>query len=255
VKQAVQRVSGLVIWRRVYKEKIGPCKGVSTERRSRSPRDAWRASGHPRLYAQENLQARRCDRVAWPLQEDYSDQIFEGLDHKSIVVTGRHFEACTFLKCNFGGSAFKNCRFIDCIFQNCDLSNLLLHGATFRDVSFKDCKLVGINWANASVITHLNFDGCVLNYASFVGLDLRKSTVKNCSAKEADFADANLGESDCRGTDFAAARFANTNLGKADFRKAINYSIRPDSNKLKKAIFSLPEATLLLYGLDIVLEE
>ncbi len=55
--------------------------------------------------------------------------------------------------------------------------------------------------------------------------------------------------------DFAGARFSTTNLSKADFRGATNYSIRPDNNKLKKAKFSLPEATLLLYGLDIELEE
>lgn len=45
------------------------------------------------------------------------------------------------------------------------------------------------------------------------------------------------------------------NLTKADLRQAKNYSIRPDSNKIKKAKFSLPEAMLLLYGLDIELEE
>jgi fluoroquinolone resistance protein len=189
------------------------------------------------------------------LQEDFAEQVFESLELKGLITESRHFENCTFLKCNFGAAAFKRTKFIDCTFEHCDLSNLQIHGATFRNNTFKSCKLMGINWANASAIAHLNFEKCVLNYASFVGLDLRKSAIHDCVAREADFADANLSEVDCRGTDFAAARFSNTNLVKADFRRAINYAIRPDDNKIKKAKFSLPEATLLLYGLDIELEE
>ena len=79
--------------------------------------------------------------------------------------------------------------------------------------------------------------------------------MQNCVAREVDFAETNFSETNLRGTDFTAARFANTNLTKADLRQAKNYSIRPDSNKIKKAKFSLPEAMLLLYGLDIELEE
>lgn len=86
-------------------------------------------------------------------------------------------------------------------------------------------------------------------------MDLRKSLMHNCVAREADFAETNFSEAKLCGTDLTAARFANTNLTKADLRQAKNYSIRPDSNKIKKAKFSLPEAMLLLYGLDIELEE
>jgi fluoroquinolone resistance protein len=188
-------------------------------------------------------------------QEDYSERTFESVEGKGLVVEESQFENCVFVKCNLGGATFKRCKFIDCIFEHCDLSNLQIQGATFRSTTFKDCKSVGINWANANAITHLNFEKCVLNYAVFSGLDLRKCALKSCVAREADFADANLSEVDCRGTDFTAARFSNTNLMKADLRGATNYSIRPEDNKLKKAKFSLPEATLLLYGLDIVLEE
>ncbi|HVK62138.1 MAG TPA: pentapeptide repeat-containing protein [Bdellovibrionales bacterium] len=188
-------------------------------------------------------------------QNSFSDQTFDSLDLSDFSLIGKEFEGCIFLKCNLTSSEFRKSRFIDCVFDHCDLSNAQIVGSTWRGTTFKDSKLVGINWAVASAIAHLGFKKCNLNYSIFTGVDLRKSEIRDCVAKEADFADANLAEADCQGTDFIAARFANTNLSKADFRRAINYSIRVGENKVNKAHFSLPEATLLLHGLDIILEE
>lgn len=185
---------------------------------------------------------------------DYADQTFESLDQKDAVISDRHFENCTFRGCGFGGASFKGSRFVDCVFERCDLSNVNVQGAGFRSVTFRECKAVGISWPLAASVTHLTFEESVVSYASFVGLALKKSVLRKCIAREADFADANLSEVDLRGTDFAGARFAKTNLTKADLRGALNYSIRADANVLKKAKFSLPEATLLLHGLDIDLD-
>lgn len=187
--------------------------------------------------------------------EEFSEHKFEGVELREGLVENRVFEGCAFSRSHLNGSLFRRCRFVDCIFESCDLSNWNLTGSEMRAVTFKDCKMVGINWVSANSLVHLDWQACVLSYGNFVGLDLRKSSMRKCMAREADFADSNLSEMDLRGTDFAAARFANTNLTKADLRQAANYSIRPDSNKIKKAKFSLPEATLLLYGLDIVLED
>jgi uncharacterized protein YjbI with pentapeptide repeats len=188
-------------------------------------------------------------------EEELSERNFESIELRDGVVENRVFENCVFTRAHLSGSSFRRCRFVDCVFEECDLSNWQLAGAEMRAVTFKDCKMVGINWAHTGSLVHLDWNSCVLSYGNFVGLDLRKSSMRKCVAREADFADANLSEMDLRGTDFGAARFANTNLTKADLRQAMNYSIRPDSNKIKKAKFSLPEATLLLYGLDIVLED
>jgi fluoroquinolone resistance protein len=190
---------------------------------------------------------------------DFPDEVFSedylDLDCRSIVISEKQFFECSFTNCNFAGSQFINCRFVDCSFENCDLSNAKIRGAAFRDVRFSKSKLIGMNWPEAASISHLEFENCVLNYANFVGIDLRKSVMKECTTKDAEFSQANLSDTNCQGTDFAGSRFGNTNLSKADFRKAINYSIRPGENNLKKAKFSLPEATMLLYGLDIVLED
>lgn len=171
---------------------------------------------------------------------EFTDRTFEELDFRNQSIENRIFDGC---------------RFLDCTFEQSDLSNIVLTSSDLRDVKFKECKLVGVNWINASSLMHLSWDNCALNYGNFSGLDLRKSLMQNCVAREVDFAETNFSEANLRGTDFTAARFTNTNLTKTDLRQAKNYSIRPDSNKIKKAKFSLPEAMLLLYGLDIELEE
>ncbi len=186
---------------------------------------------------------------------DFTDQKFEEIDFRGESIEGRTFEDCTFSRVNFNGSSFIRCRFLDCTFDQSDLSNLILMSSDLKNVKFKDCKLVGVNWTAASVLMHSTWQNSILNYGNFSGLDLRKSMMQNCVAREADFAETNLSEANLKETDFTAARFANTNLTKSDLRQAKNYSIRPDSNKIKKAKFSLPEAMLLLYGLDIELEE
>ena len=54
--------------------------------------------------------------------------------------------------------------------------------------------------------------------------------------------------------DFSGAVFENTILEKADLRTAINYSIDPEINRLKKAKFSMPGLIGLLDKYDIELE-
>jgi uncharacterized protein YjbI with pentapeptide repeats len=187
---------------------------------------------------------------------EFFDQTFENLEEwREAEFCDRRFEGCTFVDCAFAQTVFRRCVFIDCKFKDCDLSNAVFSGSRIIDASFADCKLVGVNWTAASAVSHLSFERCALSYALFTGLDLRKSVWRDCLAKEADFADANLSEADLRGTDLIGARFVNTNLMKADLSGSRNYAIRPDQCKIKKAKFTLPEATLLLYGLDIELEE
>jgi len=101
----------------------------------------------------------------------------------------------------------------------------------------------------------IDFTGCVLNYASFFGLRMKKRKLVGCAALEVDFAEADFTDADCTGTDFQRSRFLHTNLTRADFTGARNYSISPLLNQIKQAKFSLPEAMSLLYNLEITLVE
>ena len=132
---------------------------------------------------------------------------------------------------------------------------------SFANTRFAESQLLGINWtqsewaANSLLSRPVNFQSCVLNYSTFMGLNLEKVIINHCVAHEVSFEDANLSYTDCTGTDFENSRFARTNLTGADFRRAINYQIDPSINTLKRTKFNLPEAMSLLYNLDIVLDE
>jgi uncharacterized protein YjbI with pentapeptide repeats len=60
-------------------------------------------------------------------------------------------------------------------------------------------------------------------------------------------------EASFHGCDLLGATFLQTNLEKADFRNAVNYSLDPDQNKVKKARFSAEGLGGLLqkYGIEV----
>jgi len=187
-------------------------------------------------------------------EREILDQEFSGIDARGGVWADRFFEACVFKHVQLSDATFQRCRFVDCVFEDTDLSNLAVPGSSFREVSWRNSKLLGVDWTKATALAHLSFIDCVLSYSSFIGLDLRRLRLEKCVAREIELGRANLADAVCRGTDFAGARFAGTNLTGADFCEAINYAFDPRDNMVKKAKFSLPEAMSLLYALDIVLE-
>ena len=80
------------------------------------------------------------------------------------------------------------------------------------------------------------------------------AAIRNSVAHELDLTDAKLSEANCHMTDFKGSRFFKTNLMKTDLRGASNYTIHPTENILKQTRMSLPEATSMLYQLDIILD-
>lgn len=186
---------------------------------------------------------------------EYVDQTFEAIDAREALVEGKEFDGCRFKGAQLAGAVFRHCRFLDCVFEDSDLSNVRLTSSSLRDVSFLDSKLLGINWTEASHFDTPSFTRCVLNYANFANLDLRKGRFVECIAREVEWTQAQLAGASFKGSDLAGSRFHQSNLTKADFREAFNYVINPIDNKLKGARFSLPEATSLLHGLGIILDD
>ncbi len=196
-------------------------------------------------------------------QDEYTGQTFKAETYTQEELIGTNFEDCTFVECNFTESVFKNCRFQQCKFENCDLSMAKVKGSIFRGVEFVKCRLLGINWTDASwgrkdtfqLIRSVDFDECILNFGSFFGLTLKNLRIIKCTAREVDFSEANFSKADFSGTDLQGSIFRNTTLEEANLVSAKNYSLSPTHNKITKARFSLPEAMALLYNLDIVLAD
>lgn len=194
-------------------------------------------------------------------ETEYNKDQFKNLEFKESLFQFKEFNSCTFIKCNFTGTFFQRCRFRDCVFQNCDLSLINVKESAFSNTRFEKCKLVGVDWTQSEwasgklILKPADFIGCVLNYSSFIGLNMEKGMMKNCIVHDVNFEDSNLSFVDCTGTDFENSRFARTNLTSTDMRGATNYNIDPLLNTLKKTKFSMPEAMSLLYNLNIVLED
>jgi uncharacterized protein YjbI with pentapeptide repeats len=170
-------------------------------------------------------------------------------------VGGKIFDRCVFENCSLIECRFEECTFMDCKFKGCVLSALKLTNSSFLDTKFVGSKVIGCDWTKTKSLRALEFDNCQLDFSNFSMLKLHHLKLNGCTAKEVDFSGADLTEADFEGTDLEKSRFVNTNLTKASLRKAVNYAIDFKLNKLKKTVFSLPEALSLLDSLDIVIKD
>lgn len=184
----------------------------------------------------------------------YKDQVFEGLDFSVSPFIAGEYESCRFKNCIFLNTSLAGAEFTDCLFEGCNLGNTNLAKTTFNGVRFENCKIQGVFFDDCNeFLFEAIFDGCQISYCSFVGRSLKKQSFKRCKLLEADFTGADLTEAVFENCDLAGTRFENTSLIKTDFRTAVNFSLDPSINKLKKARFSQSGLAGLLekYELDI----
>ena len=84
-------------------------------------------------------------------------------------------------------------------------------------------------------------------------MKIKKTVFKSSQLHEVDFAEADLSNAIFDNCNLVQAVFDHTNIEKADFHTAYNYSINPETNKIKKAKFSIQGISGLLdkYEIDI----
>lgn len=184
----------------------------------------------------------------------YNDSKFVKADLPRFSGDVMQFENCTFSTIDFSEISLNHCAFVDCEFEYCNLSMLKLHGSILNNVTFKDCKLTGIDFSRTNeTFFSVNFYNCLLDYAVFFKRRNRKGIFKGCSLIGADFSEADLSEAVFEDSNLDAAVFMQTNLSGADFRQAANFVIDPEQNLIKKARFALWGLPGLLakYGLKI----
>lgn len=165
------------------------------------------------------------------------------------------YDNCTFEGCNFENSKLNGAVFADCIFIDCNFGNAKIGGTGFKKVEFKNCKLLGLNFAAADpFLFEAGFNGCHMQLVSFYKLKLKNFTFSNCQLRDADFAEADLTNAVLNECDLANAIFDNTILEKADLRSSYNFAIDPERNRLKKAKFSKEGLAGLLHKYNIEIE-
>lgn len=184
----------------------------------------------------------------------HQNKTFSGVDYAEKKLRNREFVKCEFVSCDFNKSDLRENDFEDCTFKQCNFSMADIVETGFRNAKFIGCKMLGVDFTRCSKFAFsFSFTDCHLDYSNFFGTKLKKATFKNCTLKDVEFSEADLTASEFLECDLTLARFSNTNLEKTDFRTAVNFSIDPDGNKMKKAKFSVLNLAGLLskYNLDI----
>jgi fluoroquinolone resistance protein len=183
------------------------------------------------------------------------DMRFDQTTGPGLVIGTTAYERCTWEGCDLRHANWQRISFTECTFIRCDLSLCSLDRAAFKQVRFAGCKLMGTRFDQLhAFLLELDFERCVLDLASFHGLVLKGTRFEDCRAREADFSGADLSGSSFRVTDLAGAVFDGTNLEGADLSSAVNYTIHPDRNRLKKARFSESGLAGLLAHAGIIIE-
>jgi fluoroquinolone resistance protein len=183
------------------------------------------------------------------------DQAFEKIQGREGLPARGEYERCSFAQCDFSEADLSDSRFVDCVFSGCNLSLVKVAHTALQDVRFSGSKLVGVSFELCRAFgLSVGFDGCILDHSSFAGLRLKKTAFRTCQLHEVDFTGCDLTESVFDRCDLLRAVFRGTLLEQADFRSAVNYSIDPEANRLRKARFSLSGVAGLLdkYGVEIL---
>ena len=192
--------------------------------------------------------------------KNYLNQTFTQLIIEKTRIEQINFENCQFKQCKFIDVIFSNIKFTECDFEFCDLALAKFPNCKFSEVSFKNSKIIGVNWTELSwplvkLTSPLYFYSSNLSHSSFYGLELSNLIVEECKAHDIDFREANLSHASFVESDLLNSLFLHTNLYSADFTNAINYTIDPNENRIKQARFSFPEVIALLNHFDIKIND
>jgi len=164
------------------------------------------------------------------------------------------FENCVFERCDFGRASLENLAFVDCRFLDSDLTMTDLPDSTFNGAVFERCRLRGIDWTRISAaLLTVEFHECVLDYANFEGMKLKKTPFLKCSLMEASFERADLRESVFTGSRFTKTSFHGADLRQADFRDTEDLALDLSACQCRGLKLRLADArgTLQMQGVKV----
>ena len=188
-------------------------------------------------------------------EKNYSNCTFEKENYTEKHISGKDFEQCRFVCCDFTNADLSNNNFLDCEFESCNLSMIKINNTGVKTVNFKNCKVIGVDFSNCKdFLFAVAFDNCCLDYSYFLKRKMKQTKFTKCLIREANFGETDLTNSVFSNCDLDKTIFYKTNLSQTDFRTAINFSIDPELNKIKKAKFSMHGLAGLLYKYEIIID-
>lgn len=170
----------------------------------------------------------------------FEDQNYQQAALVESPLIQAHYDYCRFTGCNLERYDLSGYKFTDCTFTDCNLSLANLAGCSFQDIKFINCKLLGLHFEACNPFNiSFSFQDCILDHSSFFKLKIKKTIFLGSRLQEVEFEGADLTQADFQRCDLQLANFFQTNLEQANFINAENFSIDPDSNKIKGAKFGL----------------
>ena len=172
------------------------------------------------------------------MEKLFHEEVFDKLYAFPPDLKTLEFEECTFKQIDWSNADLSKCVFIDCEFIDCNLSLSTINKTAFRNVYFKNCKLLGLHFENSNpFLFHLEFENCSLDLSCFFQCKNEDSRFLNCSLKEVDFEEAELQGSSFIGCNLEQAVFNRTNLENCNFHKSYNLQMDPSANHIASASF------------------
>src|ERR1700712_4381768 len=95
----------------------------------------------------------------------HEDKTFEDIDYSEKTMVRREFVSCKFINCNFQKTDLSSNDFFDCTFNKCNFSLAVVNNTGLKNVSFSECKLIGIDFSKCSDFQFsVSFHGSHLDY-------------------------------------------------------------------------------------------
>ena len=152
--------------------------------------------------------------------EDYEGVHFEGLDLDAPQAPGSRFMECAFTQVTVQDGRLRRARFNDVWLRGVRLTatelsdsswidatvigsvaaGVVAHGSHLRQVTFRGCKLHGVNF-RAATFTEVTFEDCMLREVDFGGATLRRCRFPGSQLHETDFSQVTLDKVDLRGAE------------------------------------------------------
>lgn len=181
----------------------------------------------------------------------FENETFTDLELQGVDLGEKEFYRCTFLRTQLQESRWRNTILEACVFSGCDLTRAQLKSTGLRGVRFEGSKLMGVDFTDVSANPEVTFEECLLRYASFVGLSLRKTEFLRCSALEANFFDLDLSEADFTGTNLEGSTFRGCTLTRTNFSQASGLFLDPARNRVKGTRVPVETAVSLAQSLGL----
>ena len=104
------------------------------------------------------------------------DTTFDKTDFSNETFETGEYDTCVFNSCNFSRTTLSKSVFANCEFINCNFESPILSNASFKEVFFQDCTLLGMQFEYCNdFLFEVSFESCVLQVCSFFKMNLKNS--------------------------------------------------------------------------------